>query len=212
MFIKQMIVGSMSVCCYLLGCESTKKGVVIDPGGDEERILAAVKEAGLDLTYIVNTHGHLDHVCGNGRIKEATGAEIVMHADDVEFFSKPEVKKYFSVLGLKESPPVDISVRDHDIISFGDEKLEVIHTPGHTPGGMCLYNAPNVFTGDTLFVGGVGRTDFPGGVTDDLSRSIKERLLVLPSETVVWPGHGYGGDSSTIGVEKRSNPFLTGSI
>lgn len=202
----------MSVCCYIIGCEETKKGAVIDPGGEEDRILAEVKKAGLDILYIINTHGHLDHVCGNEAIQQETSAKIVMYEDDAEFFSRPEVRKYFSSLGLKESPPVDKTVKNGETIDIGNVQLKVIHTPGHTPGGMCLYNAPNLFTGDTLFVGGVGRTDFPGGDTRTLTNSIKESLLTLPGDTVVWPGHGYGGDSSTIGNEKMSNPFLTGAF
>jgi glyoxylase-like metal-dependent hydrolase (beta-lactamase superfamily II) len=112
------------------------------------------------------------------------------------------------MLGLEASPPADIQVLDGDVITIGEEKLKVIHTPGHTPGGICLYNAPNLFTGDTLFVGGLGRTDFPGGSYDELIASITTQLLTLPPETVVWPGHGYGGNRSTIGEEKRSNPYL----
>lgn len=209
MLVKSMTVGNMACCCYLVICEGTREAVIIDPGGDEDKVLALCEKEKAKVKYIVNTHGHPDHVCGNGAIKKATGALIVMHEDDVDFFAKPEVEQYFSILGLKSSPPVDKKVKDGDLISFGNENLKVILTPGHTPGGMCLYSAPNLFTGDTLFVGGVGRTDFPGGDGKVLSRSIKERLLTLPDQTVVWPGHGYGGANSTIGEEKRSNPFLT---
>jgi glyoxylase-like metal-dependent hydrolase (beta-lactamase superfamily II) len=212
MIVRQLVVGSMSVCCYLAICEKTKKAVVIDPGGDEERILKAVNDEQATVEYIINTHGHPDHDCGNGKLKEATGALIIIHTDDAEFFAKPEVKHYFSVLGLPESPPADKTVKDGEVISFGEEHLTVIHTPGHTPGGMCLYSPPNLFTGDTLFVGGVGRTDFPGGETKTLTGSIRNKLLVLPGDTVVWPGHGYGGDSSTIATEARTNPFLTGDF
>jgi glyoxylase-like metal-dependent hydrolase (beta-lactamase superfamily II) len=209
MLIKAMTVGDMSVCCYLAICEETREAVIIDPGGDEDKILALCDREKVKVKYIVNTHGHPDHVCGNGPIKKATGALIVMHGDDAAFFAKPEVEQYFSVLGLPGSPPVDLKVKDGDLIRFGQESLQVIQTPGHTPGGMCLYNAPDLFTGDTLFVGGVGRTDFPGGDGQALARVIRERLLVLPDRTVVWPGHGYGGAHSTIGEEKRGNPFLT---
>ena len=198
----------MGVCCYIVSCEKTKKAAVIDPGGDEEKILAACREKELIVEYIIATHGHPDHVCGNGPLKEATGAKIVMHKADADFFGQSEVKEYFSMLGLAPSPPADLVVEDGDIISFGEEKLKVIHTPGHTPGGMCLYNAPNCFTGDTLFVGGVGRTDFPGGSMQELSGSIREKLLSLPPETIVWPGHGYGGSKSTIGEEAQSNPYF----
>jgi glyoxylase-like metal-dependent hydrolase (beta-lactamase superfamily II) len=208
MNIQQLTVGMMGVCCYIVSCEKTRKAAIIDPGGDEERILAACKKEGLTVDYIIATHGHPDHVCGNGPIKEATGAKIIMYRDDADFFAKPEVKEYFSMLGLAESPPADILVKDGDIITIGEEKLQVIHTPGHTPGGMCLYNAPDCITGDTLFVGGVGRTDFPGGSMQELSRSIREKLLTLPKETIVWPGHGYGGSKSTIDEEAHSNPYF----
>lgn len=208
MHIQQVTVGSMAVCCYIISCEQTNEAAVIDPGGNEEEIIDICKNNSLFVKYIIDTHGHPDHVCGNGRIKEVTGAEIVMHKEDALFFWKPEIKEYFSMLGLTESPPPDILVEDGSVIEFGKEKLEVIHTPGHTPGGICLYNKPNCFTGDTLFVGGVGRTDFPGGSTQELLDSIKNRLLKLPPDTTIWPGHGYGGSRSTIQDEERSNPFL----
>ncbi len=198
----------MEVCCYLAGCEKTKKCAVIDPGGNEERILAAAKEAGMTIEYIIATHGHPDHVCGNRKIKEATGASIIMHEADAVFFSRPEIINYFSMLGLAASPPADIQVLDGDVITIGKEKLQILHTPGHTPGGICLYNAPHLFTGDTLFVGGLGRTDFPGGSHRELITAIQTKLLSLPPETIVWPGHGYGGHRSTIGDEKHSNPYL----
>jgi len=208
MFIKQLTVGMMGVCCYIVGCPKTGKCAVIDPGGDEERILAEVKRANLAIEYIIATHGHPDHVCGNRRIKEASGASIVMHEADAVFFARPDIVKYFSMLGLESSPPVDIQVLGGDVITIGEEKLQVIHTPGHTPGGICLYNAPDLFTGDTLFVGGLGRSDFPGGSDRELIASITTQLLTLPADTVVWPGHGYGGNRSTIGDEKKTNPYI----
>lgn len=208
MQVQQFVVGMMGVCCYIVSCEKTGEAVIIDPGGDEERLLAIVREQGLKIKYIVNTHGHLDHVCGNGAIQSATAAPIVMHEADIAYFGDPAIKGYFSRLGLAESPPADMGVRDGDSIEFGEEKLQVIHTPGHTPGGMCLYSAPHCFTGDTLFVGAVGRTDFPKGSMQQLVDGIRSRLLALPAETVVWPGHGYGGLQSTIGQEAQSNPYL----
>jgi len=208
MKIQQLTVGSMGVCCYIVSCEESARAAIIDPGGDEERILAACRRDNLEVEYIIATHGHPDHVCGNGPLKEATGARIVMHHDDAEFFSRPEVREYFSMLGLAESPPADVLVQGGDTITIGSETLKVLHTPGHTPGGICLYNAPNCFTGDTLFVGGVGRSDFPGGSMDELQRSIREKLLTLPGDTIIWPGHGYGGSKSTIEQEARSNPFF----
>ncbi|BDD86842.1 MBL fold metallo-hydrolase [Desulfofustis limnaeus] len=208
MRIEQHIVGMMGVCAYILSCEKTRHAAIVDPGGDEERLLAAVERAGLTVVYIIATHGHPDHVCGNRRIKEATGAKIVMHEADDDFFNQPNIKNYFSMLGLEESPPADLRVSDGDLLAIGEESLRVIHTPGHTPGGMCLYSPPDLLTGDTLFVGGIGRTDFPGGSHAELIASIGKKLLVLPPQTTVWPGHGYGGSHSTIEDERRSNPYL----
>lgn len=210
MILDQMIVGMMGVCCYIVACPETKKGIVIDPGGDAEKILGRLQEQDIELLSIVNTHGHPDHVCANGPLKKATGAQIFMHEADADFFERPDIIGYFASLGLPASPPVDRRLKDGDRIDFGTLALQVIHTPGHTPGGICLYRAPDLFTGDSLFVGGVGRTDFPGGSTSQLMQSIRSRLLSLPAETAIWPGHGYGGLQSTIGEEKRTNPFLLG--
>ncbi len=208
MRIQQLTVGMMSVCCYIVSCEKTGKAVVIDPGGDEEKILSLCTQDNLEVIYIINTHGHPDHVCGNGPIQETTDAKIVMHRADAAFFNTSDARSYFSMLGLPESPPADVLVENGDTIAVGEETLKVIHTPGHTPGGICLYHAPDCFTGDTLFVGGVGRTDFPGGSMQELTRSIREQLLTLPPETVVWPGHGYGGSRSTIAAEAEGNPYF----
>ena len=208
MKIQQFTVGSMVVFCYLLSCEETGKAVLIDVGGDEERILAELEKQGLELKYIIATHGHPDHVCGNRRVQEATGAKIVMHLKDAEFFEQNETKSYFSMLGLEPSPPTDVKVEEGDLIKFGEVELKVLHTPGHTPGGMCLYNDGNLFTGDTLFVGGMGRTDFPGGSHEELLKSINDKIMTLPPETVIWPGHGYGGNKSTVAIENESNPYL----
>ncbi len=208
MLVKQLTVGMMGVCCYILTCEKTKEAVIIDPGGDEDRILDYCSQNGLRVKYIVNTHGHPDHVCGNARLQQATGAQIVMHAEDAAYFGDAGIKGYFSSLGLPESPPVDLQVKDGDVITFGEEQLQVIHTPGHTPGGVCLYSPPHCFTGDTVFVGAVGRTDFPGGSMQQMLEAIRSRLLTLPPETIVWPGHGYGGLQSTIAREERTNPYF----
>lgn len=211
MILEQMIVGMMGVCCYVVACPETQKGIVIDPGGDAEKILGKLKERDVELLYIVNTHGHPDHVCANGPLKKATGAQIVMHEADADFFERPDIANYFASLGLPASPPVDRRLQNGDTVSFGTITLRVIHTPGHTPGGICLYRPKDLFTGDSLFVGGVGRTDFPGGSTSQLMQSIRNQLFSLPDETVVWPGHGYGGLQSTVGNEKRTNPFLLGT-
>lgn len=209
MIIQQFIVGSMAVCCYLISCEETKIAAVIDPGGNEEQILAAAKTKGLTIKYIINTHGHADHNCGNRVIKAATGAKIIIHSKDAVFFDRAEIKEYFSILNLPASPSADQLVNDGDIITVGKVKLTVLHTPGHTPGGICLYSSPNLFSGDTLFVNGIGRSDFPGGDAKALIRSINLKILPLPPDTKIWPGHNYGGNSSTIARETASNPYLT---
>ncbi|MGA7279528.1 MAG: MBL fold metallo-hydrolase, partial [Desulfocapsaceae bacterium] len=132
MKVEQQMVGMMGVCCYILSCEQTSKAAIVDPGGDEQRLLELVQASNLEVEYIIATHGHPDHVCGNRRLKEATGAAIVMHEADDDFFSRDQVKNYFSMLGLEATPPTDIRVKDGDRISFGEVSLEVIHTPGHT--------------------------------------------------------------------------------
>ncbi len=212
MIFKQLVVGSMGVCSYIIGCEKTKEAAIVDPGGEEKLLLGELENLGLHLKYIIATHGHPDHVCGNACIKEQTGADIVMHKDDAEFFSQSEAKEYFSMFGMTPSPPPDMCVSEGDTLEIGTVKCEIIHTPGHTPGGMCLYMPPHLITGDTLFVGGVGRTDFPGGAHATLMKSIKERIFPLPGQTIIWPGHGYGGLQSTVAEEKHSNPFLGGSL
>lgn len=200
----------MDVFCYILGCEDTHKGLVIDPAGEEERILKTARASGLTIESVVNTHGHPDHTCGNRKIAEQTGAKIYMHALDDRFFNTPQGQSMAMQMGFTPSPSADVHLEDGDIIPFGDKGLAVLHTPGHSPGGICLYVENNLFTGDTLFVGAVGRTDLPGGSMETLLRSIKDRILPLPDETIVWPGHDYGGSpTSTIALEKRHNPYIT---
>jgi glyoxylase-like metal-dependent hydrolase (beta-lactamase superfamily II) len=209
MDIEQMKVGFMDVFCYIVSCTKTKEALVIDPAGDEERVADRIKEKALTLKYIVNTHGHPDHTCGNAKLISLANAKIIMHEADDEMFSSPQGQAHARQWGFTPSPPADIRVKDGDTIAVGDLSLEVIHTPGHSPGGICLLGDGNLFTGDTLFVGGLGRTDLPGASMGQFMTSIKERLLVLPGDTIVWPGHDYGiKPSSTIDEEKKSNPWL----
>jgi hydroxyacylglutathione hydrolase len=209
MNIEQIKVGFMDVFCYLISCPRTQEALFIDPAGDEEELVRKVKEKTFILKYIVNTHGHADHTCGNKTVKALTGAKIIMHEMDDRVFNSPEGEAMARQWGFAPSPPADITVRDGDGIVVGDVSLKVIHTPGHSPGGICLHHDGHVFTGDTLFVGGIGRTDLPGSSHDQFMRSIREKLLSLPSETIVWPGHDYGvRPSSTIGYEKATNPWL----
>lgn len=209
MILEQMKVGFMEVFCYLVGCPETMECLVIDPAGDEDRIVARIEERGLRLKRIVNTHGHPDHTCGNARMKELTNAGIVMHPLDDRMFNSPEGQQMALQMGFTSSPPADEHVNDGDRIQVGGISLEVIHTPGHSPGGICLLGEGNLFTGDTLFVGAIGRTDLPGASVQQFMDSIHQRLLTLPDDTVVWPGHDYGPrPSSTIAEERRSNPWL----
>lgn len=209
MEMEQRLVGFMAVFSYLIWCPRTREGLIIDPAGNEDELAGRIQEKGVSLKYIVNTHGHGDHTCGNGRMKGLTGAKIVMHPLDDEFFNSPAGQRRGREWGFEPSPRADVLIEDGDPIPVGDVSLTVIHTPGHTPGGVCLLGEGNCFTGDTLFVGGVGRTDFPGSSHGTFMKSIRERLLTLPPETVVWPGHDYGDHPySTIGRETASNPWL----
>ncbi|MBW2021085.1 MAG: MBL fold metallo-hydrolase [Deltaproteobacteria bacterium] len=210
MIIKQMKVGPMDVFCYILGCEDTHKGLVIDPAGEEERILETALGWGLTIESVVNTHGHPDHTCGNRKIAEQTQAKIYMHALDDRFFNTPQGQSMAMQMGFTPSPPADVLLEDGDTVPFGYKELTVLHTPGHSPGGICLHVENNLFTGDTLFVGAVGRTDLPGGSLETLLGSIKNKILSLPDDTIIWPGHDYGRrPTSTIALEKTHNPYIT---
>ncbi|MFH1036117.1 MAG: MBL fold metallo-hydrolase [Pseudomonadota bacterium] len=210
MKIQQIMVGQMAVYAYLVACEKTGEAVVIDPAGNEDRIVGAAAEQGWTIVKIVNTHGHPDHTCGNARIKELTGAPILVHAADAGPMVSRDALAFAAMLGCAGTPPADQTVAEGEIISAGQEvALKVIHTPGHTPGCICLYTPGHVFTGDTLFVGGVGRTDLPGGSWPVMLKSIQERILTLPGDTVVWPGHDYGeSTSSTVAHEREHNAFI----
>lgn len=205
MFFTQIAVGPLQVNCYILADEKTKETIVIDAGEDANDILKIVKKEGLKVKYIVITHAHFDHVGANKGLKEATGAEILMHQND-EMVLK-SAANHGSLFGIRSvaSPPADRYVKHGDTISVGEVSLKVLHTPGHSQGGICLLTKGMVFTGDTLFAGSIGRTDLPGGDMIGLLRSIKDNLLSLPDDTRVYPGHG---PSSTIGNERRDNPFL----
>ncbi|MFH1672526.1 MAG: MBL fold metallo-hydrolase [Pseudomonadota bacterium] len=210
MIIKQVVVGMFEVCCYIVGCEKTRQCVLIDPAGDEERVVSTAKDLGLEVKAIVNTHGHPDHTCGNKKIVAMTGVKILMHPLDDKYFSSPAGMAMARQFGLEPSPPADEHIQDGDRIEIGETALKVIHTPGHTPGGVCLYGENNLFTGDTLFVGAVGRTDLPGGSLDIMLQSIKNKILTLPDKTVVWPGHDYGATpTSTVAKERKTNPYIT---
>ena len=205
MIIKSLVVGPIMANCFILGCEKTKAAAVIDPGDDTDNILISLAESALTVKYIINTHGHFDHVGGNNRLKSATGAEIVIHPLDAHMLNSLSSMAAAWSLPTEDSPPPDRMVEDGDTISFGNITLTVIHTPGHSPGGISLYGDGNVFVGDTLFAGSIGRTDFPGGDYGILISSIRNKLLVLGDAVRVFTGHG---PDTTIGREKKYNPFV----
>ena len=188
MIIKQIATGYMDNFSYIVGCENTRQALAIDPGPDVDRIVSVAEKESLEIVTIVNTHGHGDHTAGNAKLKARTGAQIIIHELDGDRY-----------------PDADVRLTDKKSLQLGDIIFDLIHTPGHTPGGICLHAQGNLFTGDTLFVGDSGRTDLPGGNRPTLGKSIR-RLMKLPDHTVVWPGHDYGPTpSSTIGWEKRNN-------
>ena len=192
--------------CFIIGCEKTRKAAVIDPGDDSSRILMKLAEHKLTVEYIINTHGHFDHVGANRKLKEATGAKLVIHALDQSMLKVLSETSAAFGLSVENSPPPDQTVQDGDIIQFGEIILTVLHTPGHTPGGISLHTDGVVFVGDTLFAGSIGRTDFPGGDFNTLISSIRNKLYSLGDQVIVYTGHG---PETTIGREKRSNPFAS---
>ncbi len=209
MLVEQMLVGPMAVFSYIVGCEKEKEGLIIDPAGSVNKIISKTADMGLRIKYVVNTHGHADHTCGNRAVMSKTGADLVVHREDAGEIIRGLNRAFSMVMGKRPSPEAQILVKDGDFIKIGETGLKVIHTPGHTPGSICLYGEGNLFTGDTLFVGAVGRTDLKGGSLDILLGSLR-KLLTLPPETRVWPGHNYGDTPvSTLAREKETNPYIT---
>ncbi len=202
-------VGPLQVNCYIAACRASNKAMVIDPGDEGERILAAVEQRGWQVELIVNTHGHFDHVGANDYLVQHTQAQLCMHRDDLPLLQV--AAKYAESYGLPavESPPPQKLLVDGDTLEVGELTFKVIHTPGHSPGGICLYCGGHLFSGDTLFAASIGRTDLPGGNLQQLLSSIRAQLMVLPDATVVHPGHG---PESTIGSEKHGNPFINGDF
>ncbi|PID39520.1 MAG: MBL fold metallo-hydrolase [Proteobacteria bacterium] len=212
MIIRQTALGPIQANCYILGCEETRQAVVIDPGDEADQILTILAEDSLTVASLINTHGHFDHVGANKRLKEVTGADILIHGGDAPMLSQLAATAAGWGLKAENSPPPDRLLTDGDTIPFGNLSLKVIHTPGHSPGGICLYVEDNqtgslkkaVFVGDTLFAGSIGRTDLPGGHYETLINSIQARLFGLDDDVIVYPGHM---GSTTIGTEKKTNPF-----
>ena len=209
MEIKQIRLSRMAVFCYLIGDEKTRTCALIDPAFDTDRILAEAHRFKYRASHIINTHGHSDHTAGNQAIKAATGARLLIHQLDADRLGKVLHSAFSRILGGKGSPRPDRRLRDDDIVRIGGTEIKVIHTPGHSPGSICLYANGHLFTGDTLFVGAVGRIDLPGGSRLQMRMSFQDKIFTLPEETIVWPGHDYGpAPTSTLGREKKTNPFI----
>ena len=204
--VRQIPAGPYEVFTYLVACPVKKEGVIIDPAGEEEKIAAIVDKEKVAVKYILNTHGHADHILANRAMKTLMDAPTAMHRDDAAFFAREEVQKATSKeFGLPPQPPPDMKLTHGDIIKIGDLEMRVIHTPGHTPGSVCYLVAGNLFTGDTLFYNSVGRTDFSYGSSEELLRSIKNKIVPLPKDSLIFPGHGPATDLQR---EVNHNPFL----
>jgi glyoxylase-like metal-dependent hydrolase (beta-lactamase superfamily II) len=202
--IHKLVVGFMQSNCYIL--IGGDEGIVIDPGGDVELIIDKLNQLNIKCLYIINTHGHIDHIAANSELKDKTGAKILIHKEDANMLTDSFLNLSAMLGGqIPILSSADRLLEDGDFVEIPNIKLKVIHTPGHTPGGICLLGKGFVFTGDTLFEYGIGRTDFPGGSYKTLIDSINKHLLVLEDKTIIYPGHG---DVSTIGKERKNNPFL----
>jgi len=198
-------VGSIGTNCYIAYSDSTRHAAVIDPGGNVDDILAIVRQENLKVDCIINTHGHADHVLGNVKLKQATDVEIMIHSKDAEMLPSPEKNLSAYIGPAAACGSGDRLLEEGDTVEVGDLKFSVIHTPGHTPGGICLLAGTVLFSGDTLFAESIGRTDFPGGSYEQIISSIKDKLMVLDDSTRVLPGHG---PETTIGRERKKNPFI----
>jgi len=198
--------GAMGANCYLYACMESKKAVIIDPGADGKKIYQWVLEKGLKVDYILLTHGHVDHIGGVEELRALLGeVKVGIHADDAEMLTNGK-KNLSSYLGSEiVCKNADFLLQDGQEMMIGKEKLKVITTPGHSLGCICFLSSEGLFSGDTLFAGSIGRTDFPGGSLDQLLKGVKDKLMILPEDTRVFPGHG---EETSIGAEKRHNPYL----
>lgn len=206
MIIRTVPVGMNQTNSYIVGCEETQQGVVIDPGAQGKRIVSEIERSGLDIRYVLITHAHFDHIGAIGQVVEATGARLAIHPNERPLL---EAGGGASMWGFKvdPSPTPDVELSEGQTIEVGELRFQVLFTPGHSPGGVTFYEADEgvAFDGDVLFSNGVGRTDLPGGDRGTLMRSIKDVLFALPDETVIYSGHG---PKTTVGQEKRSNPWV----
>ena len=202
--VERLTVGELEENTYLI-FDDSKKGMIIDPGAEGRRILALIREKEVTIEYIINTHGHFDHTGANAFIKEETGALLAIHRDDKPLLEDVSRQASLFGLGVTRSPEPDLLLKDGDILKAGDMELNIIHTPGHTAGGICIKLENILFAGDTIFAGSVGRTDLPGGSYEKLMESILSNILNLSDDTIIYSGHG---PKTTVGEERTHNPFL----
>ncbi|MHB1000443.1 MAG: MBL fold metallo-hydrolase [Armatimonadota bacterium] len=204
--IRTFSVGPFETNCYIVWDSETLDALVIDPGGNPDDLINCVDENRLSVKYIINTHGHADHIAANGALHDRYGCPIIIHEFEADYLTDPQAN-LSELIGYMEpmSPKADLLVKDGSMITVGHLEFTVIHTPGHTPGGICLLVDSILFSGDTLFAGGIGRTDFSGGSYQQIINSILTRLLVLPDDVTVYPGHG---PKTNIGKERNNNPWL----
>jgi len=205
MLVETLAVGPLQVNCHIVACPVTGEAMVIDPGDESQRIIKVLESHHLKVTAIVNTHGHFDHIGGNRALCGATGAPLMIHASDVELLRRAEQSAASYGLKTSSSPEPDRLLEDGDVVEVGTLRFKVLHVPGHSPGGICLHCDGEVFVGDSLFAGSIGRTDLPGGDYDTLINAIRSKLWRLGDDTVVYSGHG---PDTTIGRERRTNPFV----
>ena len=205
MIFKTIVVGELAVNCFIMACEETKKGIVVDPGDNLDGILDIITENDIDITEIVATHGHFDHIGRVTSLKEKTGAPFAIHPDDMFMVEGlVEIASFLSI-DTDPAPGVDRFINEGDTVTFGNETLNILHVPGHAPGNVAFTWPGHAIVGDTVFAGSIGRTDLEGSDPQVLLNSIRTKILTLPEDTILYPGHG---PETSVGHEKRSNPFL----
>jgi len=204
MKIENIVVGQLQVNCFISYDEDSLEAMVVDPGDEPDKIIKFIEHRKLTVSRIVCTHAHFDHIGAVRRLKEKTGAPVMIHKGDADIYMRADKQGTLWGFHIEQPPEPDIFVNDGDEIAVGRSRFKVLHTPGHSPGGICLYGEGVIFTGDTIFAGSVGRTDFPGGSVTDLKRSFSE-IISMPPETRIFPGHG---PLTTVKREKKYNFFV----
>jgi glyoxylase-like metal-dependent hydrolase (beta-lactamase superfamily II) len=205
MNVQTVVVGPLETNCYLVACEETRECAIIDPGSEPDRIFLEVSDLGVKPVVLLNTHGHLDHIGANRDMKDHYGLPLLIHAADKHMLDSSQNNELRFWLNAKDSPPADDFLEEGREVRVGRSVLRVLHTPGHSPGSVCLLGDGFLLTGDTLFFEGVGRTDLPGGSARQLEESIRNKILTLPDGLDVLPGHG---PRTTVGQERNNNPFI----